>query len=98
MDKCKNLNEVRENINKIDVEIVKLIARRSGYVKQAAEFKKNSEQVKAPNRVEKIIEKVRNLAVENNLNPDIIESVYRNMINEFINMEMDEHKKIKKES
>lgn len=98
MDKCKDLNEVRENINKIDVEIVKLIARRSGYVKQAAEFKKNSEQIKAPDRVEKIIKKVRNLAVENNLDPNIIESVYRNMINEFINMEMDEHKKIKKES
>lgn len=91
MSNCKDINEVRENIDRIDNQIVKLIAERSYYVKQAANFKKDSEDVKAPKRVEMVIEKVRRVAVENNLDPNIIEKVYRNMINSFINMELEEH-------
>lgn len=96
MNTCRDLNEVRENIDSIDKQIVKLIAERSNYVKQAASFKKDSDDVKAPKRVEMVIEKVCRLAEENQLNPNIIEVVYRNMINSFINMELEEHNQINK--
>lgn len=66
MNNCKDLNEVRENIDRIDNQIVKLIAERSYYVKQAASFKKDTEDVKAPKRVEMVIEKVCKLAEKNN--------------------------------
>ncbi len=91
---CKDLDEVRDNIDKIDEEIVKLIAKRSNYVMQAANFKKNSDDVKAPQRVERIISKVRHLANQNNLEPYIIEKVYREMIDCFVNFEL----RIKKRS
>jgi len=94
MNTCKDLNEVRENVDRIDNQIVKLIAERSYYVKQAANFKKDTEDVKAPKRVEMVIEKVRRLAEDNNVNPNIVEVVYRNMINAFINLELEEHSKI----
>jgi isochorismate pyruvate lyase len=94
MNICKDLNEVRENIDRIDKQIVKLIAERSYYVKQAANFKKDTQDVKAPKRVEMIIEKVRKLAEDNNVEPNIVEAIYRNMINSFINLELEEHKKI----
>jgi isochorismate pyruvate lyase len=93
--KCENLEQVRENIDRIDREIVKLIAERSTYVAQAAKFKNMTDDVKAPQRVEKIIEKVRNLAKEDDANPDIVENIYREMINSFINFELAEHKKLK---
>ena len=97
--KCENLEEVRENIDRIDKNIVKLIAERSTYVAQAASFKKNSDEVKAPQRVEKVINKVRDLAHENNVNADIVENIYREMINSFTNFELSEHEKlIKKEN
>lgn len=96
MNNCKDLNEVRENIDRIDNQIVKLIAERSYYVTQAANFKKDTEDVKAAKRVEMIIEKVRRLAEDNNVNPNIVEVVYRNMINAFINLELEEHNKINK--
>lgn len=97
--KCENLEEVRGNIDRIDREIIKLIAERSTYVAQAASFKKNSDEVKAPQRVEKVINKVRDLAHENNVNADIVENIYREMINSFIKFELAEHEKlIKKES
>lgn len=92
--KCVSLEEVRENIDRIDREIVKLIAERSTYVAQAANFKKNSDEVKAPQRFQTVINKVRTLACENDINPDIIEKVYREMIGCFINLELAEHKKL----
>lgn len=93
---CKSIAEVRENIDSIDRKIVKLISERSELVEQAAKFKKDTEDVKAPKRVEAVIEKVRNIAYENDVNPDIVEEVYRTMISCFIKQELVDHAKIKK--
>lgn len=95
MNKCKDINEVRKNIDRIDEKIVKLIAERSYYVKQAANFKNSAEDVKAPKRVEMVIEKVRELAERNNLNADLIENIYGSMINSFIKLELDTYRKNK---
>ncbi|MBR5649432.1 chorismate mutase [Pseudobutyrivibrio sp.] len=90
---CVSLEEVRSNIDRIDNEIIKLIAERSDYVKQASGFKKSEDGVKAPNRVETVINKVRSKAEEYGANPDMVEKLYREMISSFINMEMDEFKR-----
>ena len=87
-DKCRSLEDVRENIDRIDDGIIKLIAERTEYVKQAAVFKKSEDAVKAPDRVEAVIKKVREKAETYGASPDIAETVYRNMINGFVNMEM----------
>ena len=50
---CKDLNEVRENIDRVDNEIIKLIAERGGYVRQAAAFKKDERGVKMTERERK---------------------------------------------
>jgi isochorismate pyruvate lyase len=93
MINCKNIDEVRTNIDRIDREIVKLLSERSKYVGQAANFKKSIQEVKAPNRVEEVISKVRTLASECGLDPEIVEPVYRTMIACFIEHEMKEHRK-----
>jgi len=62
--KCKDIEEVRVNIDRIDKEIVRLIAERDGFVKEAALHKKNHDGVRDPKRVEAVICKVRNLADE----------------------------------
>ena len=49
---CTTLEEVRNNIDLLDQQIVTLIAERGHYVSQAARFKKNTDGVKAPQRVE----------------------------------------------
>lgn len=91
--KCTSLEEVRTNIDRIDNEIIKLIAERSTYVLQASKFKKNQNDVKAPNRVEEVIKKVRNKATEYGANANMIEALYREMISRFVNMELDEFNK-----
>ncbi len=87
-EKCESLDNVRTNIDAIDDKIVKLIAQRSKFVLRAADFKKSENAVKAPDRVEAVIEKVRKKAVKYNGDPDITEKLYREMINCFINKEI----------
>ena len=77
---CKSLEEVRAKIDKIDNEIIKLIAERGIYVVQASNFKKDEEGVKDAARVEKVIQKVREKAEMYGANQDMVEALYREMI------------------
>lgn len=88
---CDSLEQVRGQIDRLDRQIVSLIAERGAYVSQAAGFKKDSAAVKAPQRVEQVIAKARALAEELVANPDVTESVYRAMIAAFIQQELAEH-------
>lgn len=90
---CNSLEEVRANIDRIDDEIIKLIAERGRYVVQASAFKKDEEGVQDTGRVEKVIAKVREKAKEYGANPDMVEALYREMISRFVNMEMSEFHK-----
>jgi isochorismate pyruvate lyase len=90
---CNSLEEVRTNIDRIDDEIIKLIAERGTYVIQASAFKQNEEGVKDTNRVEMVIAKARTKAQNYGANPDMIEAIYRKMISGFVNMEMSEFHK-----
>ncbi|MBU2760270.1 chorismate mutase [Acidithiobacillus sulfurivorans] len=88
---CTSIEEVRSNIDRIDRQIVALLAERGGFVKQAARFKKTTDDVKAPQRVEQVIAKVTALSQELGANPSVTELVYRAMISGFINAELNEH-------
>ena len=91
--RCSSIEEVRENIDRIDDSIIRLIAERTEYVKQAALFKKSEDGVRAADRVEAVINKVREKALEYGASPDIAETVYRNMISGFIDIELKEYRK-----
>ncbi len=88
---CGSLEEVRAHIDGIDRHMVALLAERGAYVRQAARFKKTTDDVKAPQRVEQVIAKVRALAVELGADPSVTERVYRAMISAFIDAELAEH-------
>lgn len=81
---CKSLAEVRENIDRLDRQIIPLLAERSHYVAQAAGFKPQKNLVVDPARIEEVILKVRHRAVEEGMDPDLAENIYRSMIDAFI--------------
>ena len=89
---CTTLEEVRSNIDRLDQQIVTLLAERGRYVSQAARFKKDTDGVKAPQRVEQVITKVRELSETVGANPEVTEQVYRAMIAAFIEQELAEHR------
>ncbi len=95
MTDCESLNEVRANIDRIDRQIVELLAERGGYVKQAARFKKTTEDVKAPKRVEQVIANAVELAREFGADTVVTERVYRSMVAAFIEAETAEFAALK---
>ncbi len=93
-EKCQNIQEIREAIDSIDEEIIKLIGKRFSYVKEIVKFKnKDRDSIVAKDRYNEVIENRRMLAVENGLNPDLIENIYKSLINHFINKEIEIAKK-----
>ncbi|TWC07575.1 MULTISPECIES: chorismate mutase [unclassified Pseudomonas] len=89
--RCTSIEEVRQQIDQIDRQVVALLARRGNFVTQAAAFKKTTDDVRAPARVEQVITKVRGIANETGASPDVVERVYRAMIAAFIDEELKTH-------
>jgi isochorismate pyruvate lyase len=86
---CKSLSEVRENIDRVDRDLVRLMAERQKYVAEAGRFKANPAAVSAPARVEQVIEKVKGLAREEGLAEAVAEKTFRAMIAGFEDYERD---------
>lgn len=89
------LDEIRANIDATDREIIALIARRQRWVEAAGRAKAASAQpsdaVRAPARVEAVIEKVRAEALSAGASPEVVEAAYRAMIAAFIELELGVH-------
>lgn len=88
-----SLQEVRERIDRLDAQIVPLLAERFAYARQAATFKATAAQVPAPERAERVIRNVRLIAAENGAPPDAVEQVYRALIAAMIAIELQLHNK-----
>lgn len=78
------MTDVRNHIDQIDSELVKLIAQRDQCVKAAAAFKTDQASVRTSDRVQQVIDRVRERASNEGLSEVIIEKVYRSMISAFI--------------
>ena len=93
--KCNSLEEAREEIDKIDDKIVELIAARNAYIKQIAHFKNSIEEVKAQDRIDDVISRMRAKAIELDLSPNLITELYLKMIDEMVDAEIAEFKNAK---
>ena len=89
-EKCENLEQVRAKIDLIDQELIDMIATRQFYVDQAVRFKRTAEDVQSPERVQQVINKVREQAIQLHTDPDLVEKIYREMIQHFIQRELKE--------
>lgn len=82
--KCNSLQEVRDNIDRLDEIIIPLLAERIGYVLQAAQFKETRGDVRIPSRIQFIVDRVRVFAEKEGMDPDMAESIYRHIMEESI--------------
>ncbi len=87
-DQCANIQEIRDAIDRLDREIITLFGKRYEYVKAVVKFKTDEVSVKAQDRVVAMMQKRREWAEEVGMNPDVIEKLYRNLIDHFIQDEM----------
>ena len=87
-DRCENITEIRQEIDRLDRQILAIIGQRFGYVKAAAKFKTSETSVKAPERFQAMLQQRRIWAEEERLNPDVIEKIYRDLVTYFIEEEL----------
>lgn len=87
-EECKNMFDIRQEIDCIDQQIIDLIAKRYQYVKSASKFKTDETSVKAPERFAAMLLERRKWAELQNLDPDVIEKLYTDLVQYFINEEL----------
>ena len=85
--KFKNLNEVRRNIDKVDNLLVKLIAEREFYAKEAVKFKIDRRQIIDRKRINAVLTRVKKLSKKYKVNSVIVEKIWKLMIKNFIILE-----------
>jgi len=95
LKKCNSLTQAREEIDKIDDKIVELIALRNAYIKQIAHFKKSVDEVKAKDRIDDVINRMRSRAIELELSPNLINDLYVRMIDAMVDAEVAEFQNAK---
>lgn len=89
---CGDINEIRFHIDAIDKQIIHLIGKRAKYVKVASRFKVDEEAVKAPERLKSMLLQRRSWAAMEALDANVIEKMYRDLVNYFINEELNDWK------
>lgn len=84
---CSSMDEVRVEIDRIDQALVDLVAERFTFVDRAWQLKNSPEDAVVPWRIQQVIDKVKAQASEKGLPPELVESIWRQMIGWFIQYE-----------
>jgi isochorismate pyruvate lyase len=91
-DECANIHEVREEIDIIDREVIEALSKRFQYVIAAARFKTSEASVRSFDRFHDMLQQRREWAQESGLNPDVVENIYRHLVNYYIEEELKHYK------
>jgi isochorismate pyruvate lyase len=87
-EQCESMTDIRAEIDRLDRQVLALLGQRFAYVKAAAKFKTSEITVRAPERLQLILQQRRVWAEEEGLNADAIEKMYQDLVNHFIDEEM----------
>ena len=90
---CQNMSDIRNAIDTLDNNIIKLMSKRLEFVKEASRFKKDETAVRDIDRVREVVESKKKLATEYNLPPELIGKIYEMIIDSFIKEELKEWEK-----
>ncbi len=85
---CRDMTELRKEIDRIDEHLVKLLAERMTYVKRAVKIK-HAEKLPAfiPERVQAVVNRVKEKAAQENLDPVLAEKIWNIIIDWAVNFE-----------
>ncbi len=84
---CQSMDDVRHEIDRIDDQLVDLIAERFTYVDRAWQLKNNPAEARVPWRIRAVIDKVEARAREKGLPPELAVALWRQMIGWFVQYE-----------
>ncbi len=77
---CTTMQDVRREVDALDDVLVPLLVERVGYMTQAARIKQGAEQVRDEARIQAIVDRVRERATAEGGDADVIEAIYRSLM------------------
>jgi isochorismate pyruvate lyase len=78
---CTTMAEIRAEIDRLDEDLVRLFAERAEYIDRAAEIKSRVDlPARIDARVEEVVGNVRRHALTYGLPPDLVEKLWRRLI------------------
>lgn len=86
---CGDMPTLRDQIDRLDRELVSMIAVRLGYIGRAAEIKQSRDCVHDSGRIEDVVAKVRQAAERQGVPPDLVDRVWRELIAQSIAYEFE---------
>jgi|SRR5579883_329865 len=87
-EECASIEDVRKEIDRLDRSVIQLLGKRYQYVLAAAKFKTDATSVRAPERFTAMLQQRRIWAEQAGLNADVVEKLFRDLVNHFIEEEM----------
>jgi isochorismate pyruvate lyase len=80
-EECASMADIRAEIDRIDEALVRLFAERATYIDRAAEVKAEVDlPARIGSRVEEVVQNVRRHAEAQGLPPDLVEKLWRRLI------------------
>ncbi|MGA0540889.1 chorismate mutase [Neotabrizicola sp. VNH66] len=78
---CTTMAELRAEIDRLDEDLVRLFAERAGYIDRAAQIKAGVDlPARITSRVEEVVANVRRHAAAHGLPPELVEKLWRRLI------------------
>lgn len=88
MDAEQLLQQYRSKIDEIDKRIIGLIAQRTTIVRELMVYKSDEESVRGCDRVQQVVNRVRELAAAEGMPTEIAERTYRALIQALTDMQL----------
>jgi isochorismate pyruvate lyase len=85
---CQSLADIRVEVNRIDQELVALLAERNGYAEAAAAFKKSEEEIRSPDHLDAFFTERKRQAREAGLDEAMVERIYKAIVERSIEMHL----------
>jgi isochorismate pyruvate lyase len=80
-ERCSDMTALRAQIDRLDAELVQMLADRAGYIDRAIELKQaNGWPARIPERVEEVVMNAREHAARTGLDPELIETLWRQLV------------------
>ena len=87
--KYKNMEELRKELDLLDNDLIILVSKRFKFIEEAAIIKDDISKIRDNYRIEYIIKRLRGLAEDNDISPDIVEKLWRFIIELSIELEVE---------
>ena len=91
--KRKKLSKIRFELDKLDNSLIKVIKKRTNLVKKVLALKENKNQIVDQKRIKFILKNIKKKSIQNNIDPQITNRIWKNMIWSYIDYQKRNFKK-----